>query len=154
MKLGRFFTLAELTRSPTAKAMGINNEPPREVIDRLRLLVVHVLDPLREALGRPITVTSGYRSPAVNLRVDGASSSQHVLGEAADIECPGVSTADLARRALASGLPFDQLILEFHDLEVPSSGWVHISHRALGPQRRQSLRAAAVKGKTVYSSWP
>lgn len=154
MKLGRFFTLAELTRSPTAKAMGINNEPPREVIDRLRLLVVHVLDPLREALGRPITVTSGYRSPAVNLRVGGASSSQHVLGEAADIECAGVSTAALARKVLELRLPYDQLILEFHDPETPSSGWVHVSHRASGVQRGQSLRATRQGQRTVYAPWP
>lgn len=154
MRIGRWFTVAELTRSPTARAMGIANEPPPDVVQRLTLLVVNVLDPLRDALGKPITITSGYRSPMLNVRAGGASSSQHVLGEAADIECAGVSTAALARKVLDLRLPFDQLILEFHDVEVPSSGWVHVSHRASGVQRGQSLRATRQNQRTVYAPWP
>lgn len=154
MKLGRWFTLDEFTRSPTARAMGIDNTPPPDAVQRLTLLVVNVLDPLRDALGKPITVTSGYRSPMLNVRAGGASSSQHVLGEAADIECAGLATAELARRVLKLGLPFDQLILEFHDPEVPSSGWVHVSHRASGVQRGQSLRATRQGQRTVYAAWP
>lgn len=154
MKIGRWFTLAEMTRSPTARAMGIGNEPPPEVVQRLTLLVVNVLDPLRDAVGRPLTITSGYRSPMLNVRAGGASSSQHVLGEAADIECAGLATAALARKVLELRLPYDQLILEFHDPETPSSGWVHVSHRASGVQRQQSLRATRQGQRTVYAAWP
>lgn len=154
MKLGRYFTLAEMTRSPTARAMKLKNDPPEKVIERMKKLVGNVLDPLREGIGRPISVTSGYRSPEVNARVGGASSSQHTLGEAADIECPGVSTADLARKVISLRLPFDQLILEFHDPEVPTSGWVHVSHRATGMQRGVVMRAHKEGKQTIYSDWP
>lgn len=153
MTLGRHFTLAELTRSPTARALGIKNDPPADVVERLRALVVNILDPLREAVGRPITVNSGYRAPGLNLRVGGASSSQHVLGEAADIECAALSTAALARKIVALRLPFDQLILEFHDAATPSSGWVHVSHRASGVQRGDLLRAYRDGQRTVYVPW-
>lgn len=153
MKLGTYFGLAELTRSPTARALGIKNDPPAEVVERLRRLVEHILDPLRESLKRPIVINSGYRAPGLNTRVGGASSSQHVLGEAADIECPGLSTSALAARIVELELPFDQLILEHHDPEFPSSGWVHVSHRESGVQRGQMLRAFRQGPRTVYVPW-
>lgn len=153
MKIGRHFTLAEMTRSPTARALGIKNTPPADVVERLRALVVNVLDPLRDGVGRPISVNSGYRAPGLNLRVGGASNSQHVLGEAADIEATALSTADLARKIVALRLPFDQLILEHHDPDVATSGWVHVSHRASGVQRGELLRAYRDGQRTVYVPW-
>ena len=81
----KYFTIEELTRSTTARQRGIDNTPSQQVIDNLTALVNNVLDPLRQAWGKPIHVNSGYRCPALNKAVGGVPHSQHMLGEAADI---------------------------------------------------------------------
>ena len=145
MKLGKHFTLAELTHSQAAARKGLKNDPDARALESLQLLVRNVLDPLRESLGRPITVSSGYRSPLVNRAVGGASSSQHVLGQAADIVVPGMHVTEVVARIRALGLPFDQLIDEF-------GSWVHVSH---GPRnRRQTLRARRTSAGTKYEAIP
>ena len=145
MNIGKHFTLAELTHSQAAARKGLKNDPDAAALESLQLLVRNVLDPLREALGRPITVSSGYRSPLVNRAVGGASSSQHVLGQAADIVVPGMHVTEVVARIRALGLPFDQLIDEF-------GSWVHVSH---GPRnRRQTLRARRTSAGTKYEAIP
>jgi uncharacterized protein YcbK (DUF882 family) len=81
MQIGRYFTLAELTHSEMASRRGLNNTPPETAIENLRLLCAFVLDPLRELVGSPIIVISGYRSQLVNTAVGGAAKSQHLKGE-------------------------------------------------------------------------
>lgn len=145
MNIGKHFTLAELTHSQAAARKGLKNDPDARALEYLQLLVRNVLDPLRESLGRPITVSSGYRSPLVNRAVGGASSSQHVLGQAADIVVPGMHVTEVVARIRALGLPFDQLIDEF-------GSWVHVSH---GPRnRRQTLRARRTLAGTKYEAIP
>ena len=85
---GVYFTLSELTYSATATAHSIQNVPSAEAVRNLELLVSRVLDPLREAWGGPIIITSGYRCEELNARVGGAKYSYHRLGMAADIR-PG-----------------------------------------------------------------
>lgn len=149
MKIGKHFTLAELTHSQAAARKGLKNSPDAVALESLQLLVQHVLDPLREALGRPIAVSSGYRSPLVNRAVGGASSSQHVLGQAADITVPGMHVTEVVARIRDLGLPFDQLIDEFSD---GGGGWVHVSY---GPRnRRQTLRARRTSTGTKYEAIP
>ena len=82
---GRYFTLDEFVRSATATAHGIDNTPSKEAVTNLELLVSRVLDPLREAWGSPIIVTSGYRCEELNKRVGGVKTSYHLRGMAADI---------------------------------------------------------------------
>jgi hypothetical protein len=129
MKLSRFFELAELTRSDTAQREGIANEPDDSAREELRKLCIDILDPLREALGKPITVNSGYRGPALNRRIGGASNSQHVEGKAADIQCSGTPVLGLFQQIIRLGLPFDQLIYEARS---DTARWVHVSHSADG----------------------
>ena len=81
----KHFTIHELTRSATADRKGIDNTPSKQVIENLTALVDNVLDPLREAWGKPIHVNSGFRSPELNRAVGGVPGSQHMKGEAADI---------------------------------------------------------------------
>jgi hypothetical protein len=147
-QLTKNFSVEELTRT----SVKADNTPTPEVLEALKALCEHILQPLREALGRPIKVNSGYRSPAVNLAVRGSKTSQHTKGEAADFECPGVANADLAEKIIELGLPFDQLILEFYTPGVPDSGWVHCSHRADGKNRGQVLTALRFEGKTAYKN--
>lgn len=150
-RLSRHFTLGELSRSSLAARHGIDNTPPPSVVHALELLAVEVLEPIRLSLGRPIVVSSGYRSPEVNKLAGGSTTSQHCKGEAADIECPGVHNLALALHIERSGIPFDQLILEFHTPGDDASGWVHVSRRKEGRQRRQVLTASRVGAKTIYA---
>lgn len=141
VELGKHFTLAEMTASQVASRLGYDNTPSVEATTCLRGLVQHILDPLREKLGKPIIVSSGFRSARVNSAVGGASSSQHCLGQAADINVKGMPVADLVATIRQLNLPFDQLIDEFGD-------WVHVSY---GPeQRRDVMKARKENGKTVY----
>lgn len=150
MNLSANFTLAEMTRSQTSARRGINNVPPPAVVLALTTLCREVLEPLRARVGGPIVINSGYRSPALNRAVGGAATSQHALGEAADIERPGMSNKALCEAILAAGIPFDQLILEAYNPAVPGSGWVHVSYRA-NRLRRSVLTATVTKKGMVYS---
>jgi Peptidase M15 len=126
MSLSRFFTLEEMTVSSTAKALGLSNLPTPEHEEQLRRLANAVLDPLREAAGEPLKVTSGYRSAQVNANIRGASkTSQHLLGQAADLQPTQMSVLDLFKLVVKQGLPFDQVIFEAKNA---SSKWVHVSH--------------------------
>lgn len=137
--LSPHFTLHELVASPTGLAHGLANLPSDEHVENLRALCENILEPLRARLDRPLHVNSGYRGPALNKLVGGQPDSQHLVGEAADIVAPPFTTRRLRDAIVGLGLPFDQLILEHHDPAEPFSGWVHVSHRRLGKNRRMSF---------------
>lgn len=148
MQLTENFSLNEMIKSETALRHGLDNTPPDEVINNLRLLCEQVLQPLRTAYGRGIKVNSGYRSPDVNAAVGGSRTSDHCKGQAADIEIPGVANADLAKY-IAEYFQFTQLILEFYTPGIPDSGWVHVSYDP-NNLKRQVMTAMRENGKTVY----
>lgn len=150
MRLSKNFTMCEFTKSQTATRQGIDNTPQGEHLEAAKVLFEKVVQPVRDALG-VTTINSGYRSPALNKAVGGSATSQHCKGEAVDIEVPGTSNGDLARW-IEANLEFDQLILEFYTKGIPDSGWVHVSYRADGKNRRSILTASRVDGKTVYSN--
>lgn len=141
----KYFKITELIKSATATRKGIDNTPTQEIKANLEALVDSILDPLREAYGKPIIVTSGYRCQRLNKAVGGAASSQHVSGQAADIRSVEDTPSEnkkLFDLIIALGLPFDQLIGEF------GYDWVHVS---FSPRhRRQKLKAEKVNGKTRY----
>lgn len=150
MQLTKNFNVAELSRSEAATRKGVDNTPPPEAVENLRALAEKVLQPLRDAMGQPMRVNSAYRGPAANAAIGGSKTSQHMTGEAADIEFDGFDNKLLAKKIVDLKLPFDQLILEFYKPGDPNSGWVHVSHKRGGPQRGQVLRAANEGGKTKY----
>ena len=125
MQLSKFFTLTEMTRSDTATRLGIRNLPDDEALTSLRTLCATVLDPLREATGSAINISSGYRGPELNARIGGAKTSQHMEGRAADIQSHGMSVLELFKAVIRLGLPFDQVIYE---AKSRTSKWVHVSH--------------------------
>jgi zinc D-Ala-D-Ala carboxypeptidase len=133
------FTLSEFLVSQTAARSGIANVPTPQEVDNLEQLCQQVLEQVRTLLGnKPIFISSGYRSPALNTAVGGAQGSDHVFGRAADFTCPGFgSVRDVWTRLRgAPDLPFHQLIREFdHD----DHGWVHISWRRPAERRHQVL---------------
>ena len=122
MTLSENFTLEELINSTTAKAKGIDNTPSEDVVNNLTNLTTKLLQPLRGIIGKPLIINSGYRSKLLNSAVGGVESSQHILGEAADISFD--SPKKLLGALTRSQLEFDQAILypTFLHLSLKSSG--------------------------------
>jgi len=133
MNLTKNFTLEELIHSDAAVKNGLSNLPTDEVVYNLTALCQDVLQPLRDALGVPIKINSGYRSPEVNALVGGKPTSQHRKGEAADIECEELGNKALFDKIIELGV-YDQAIIE-HDF-----AWIHVSHKADSPDRKQILK--------------
>ena len=155
MKLSEHLTLSEVTKSDTAKRLGIDNNPTPEHLTNLKLLAENIFEPIRKHFGKPIFLSSGYRSKALNSAVPGSSStSQHCSGEALDLDQDGKQTGVTNKMVfdyIKNNLNFDQLIWEFGTDKNPD--WVHVSWESTGKQRKMILKATRVNGKTVYSSW-
>ena len=132
-QLSKYFALSELTVSESAARRGLKNVPFGKQLENLKQTAQR-MDAIREGLGKPIIVTSGYRSPEVNAAIGGSRTSAHCHGLAVDFTCPGYgSPLAVAKAILASGIEFDQLIHEF-------GAWVHIGFAEPGkPSRRQTL---------------
>jgi hypothetical protein len=153
MQLSKNFTLNEMLKSPTAERMNIKNTTSDPVIIfNLSELVIKILQPLRDHLGHPITINSGYRSPETNTACGGAKTSQHMSGCAADMEVYGMDNKELALTIRDLGLPFDQIILEFYKEGQPDSGWVHVSYDPKkAKQRGEFLVFTHETGYTKFS---
>jgi hypothetical protein len=155
MKLSEHLNLLEVTKSDTAKRLGIDNNPTPEHLANLKLLAENVFEPIRKHFGKPIFLSSGYRSKALNSAVPGSSStSQHCSGEALDLDQDGKSTGVTNKMVfdyIKDNMNFDQLIWEFGTDKNPD--WVHVSWESTGKQRKQILKATRVNGKPVYSPW-
>jgi|TARA_R100000482_G_scaffold34623_1_gene11316 hypothetical protein len=148
MRLSNNLTLAEVTKSATAKRKGISNEPTIEHLENLKALALNIFQPLRNYFGVPITVSSGYRSAELNSLIGGSTTSQHCKGEAIDIDVYGNLTNADVFSYLREHTNFDQLIWEFGDEKQPD--WVHCSYKRLGRNRGEVLRAVRVNGKVRY----
>lgn len=133
--MGKYFTLIELCKSETAAKIGLTNVPNDSVKKNIIRLIDEVLDPLREAWGKPIICTSGYRSPTVNAMVGGSKTSHHMIGCAADIKTKEGKEGNKKLFALAQkiGIPFTQLIDE------SGYAWLHISWDPNHKKQKQIL---------------
>ena len=152
MQLSKNFSLKEMTASQTAARLGLNNNPSEDHMNNLKALCENVLQKVRDHYGKVVTVSSGYRSPELCVKIGSSVNSQHAKGEAADFEIFGVSNADLCKW-IAENLEFDQLILEFHNIGEPNSGWIHCSYKS-EDNRKQILRAYRdAEGKTKYETY-
>jgi hypothetical protein len=154
MKLSEHFDLGEFTRSDYAKRNGIKNMPNPEQTDNLRELCVNVLEPIRKHFQIPILISSGFRSKELNNAIGGAKNSQHVSGEAVDIDhdlSANVVSNRMIFDFIKSNLTFDQMIWEFGTSNNPD--WVHVSYVGNGKNRNQILRAIKHGGKTTYEKY-
>ena len=151
MKLSKNLSLAEVTKSITAKRLGIDNTPDEWTKENLRQVAINVFQPVRDALGCPVFVSSGYRSADLNVAIGGSKRSQHVEGRALDLDADvygGTSNCDIFHY-IKENLEFDQLIWEFGDESNPD--WVHVSYVYDGPNRKRCLKACRDdQGKTYY----
>lgn len=138
----KHFKLEEFLQSDTARRHGIDMTPSPAVKRNLELLVANILDPLRDRIGLPIKVTSGFRPRELNPLVGGSNTSQHTIGQAADIVVATLTPKQVCQAIIDAKLPFDQLIWEF-------GSWTHVSFG--GRNRRQVLTAKRVGKKVVYT---
>ena len=162
------FTLEELCASPTARRLGIDNTPNPVQFENLLRLCENVLQPLRDAVGRPVVVTSGFRCAALNAAVGGARHSQHICGQAADLvppSRPADCRTDLRTRMAtrwndlremlritAVELPFDQLIAELRYRNGALADlWMHVSFKA-SSNRRQMLLCSDASGSLATTA--
>jgi len=151
MKLSKNLSLAEVTKSTTAKRLGIDNTPDEWATENLRAIAEHVFQPLRGAFKCPIFVSSGYRSAELNTAIGGSIRSQHVEGRALDLDADvfGGCTNSQIFDWIRENLEYDQLIWEFGDEDNPD--WVHVSFVYDGLNRKRCLKACRDdNGKTYY----
>lgn len=149
IQLSKHFKLSEFTRSDTAKRYGIDNTPPLNVISNLQYLCNEILEPLREWMNEPIVISSGYRCPQLNSHpeVRGATKSQHLTGEAADIRIPMKKAPNGSLiQDLDKGRKYLEFILDnchFHQViwEHDSSGhyWLHVSIKQHGENKQEYI---------------
>jgi len=150
MNLSRNLTLFEMTRSDMAKRKGVSNQPTPEHIENMVILANKIFQPIREHFQVPIYISSGYRSAALNKKIGGSKNSQHLTGEAMDIDMDGhphVTNVEVFN-FIREKLSFDQLIWEYGNNDTPD--WVHVSYRTTGTNRRQVLRATKGTFGTKY----
>lgn len=134
MKISKHLTLEELITSQTATRKGIDNTPSAQVISNLKLVAEKVFEPLREGLGKPIKISSGYRSPALNKAIGGAKNSQHTTGEALDLQGMGGLKNSEIFNYIKNNLDYSQLIWEYGTDKEPA--WVHVSYKKSGNQKQ------------------
>ena len=154
MMLSKNLSIKEFSNSTTAKRKGIDNTPKDEHLEAAKQLAENIFQPIRDHFGKPIWLSSGYRSKALNKAIGGSKTSQHCKGEAMDIDMDGKGSPTNTEifNYIKDNLPFDQLIWEFGSDKTPD--WVHVSYSVSGKQRGQILKAKRNSaGKTYYENW-
>ena len=143
MKLSENFTLEELIRSNAAERMGIDNVPKDEkVVENLRSLCLEVLQPLRDYVGAPVHINSGYRCPELNMAVGGVKNSQHCRGEAADIRIVSPKQGREWAAWIEDNCRFDQMLLERNK---SGAVWLHVSCKRDASKNIQSFTILKVE---------
>lgn len=154
MKLSDNLSLAEVTKSVTALRNGIANTPTQSHLTNLKAVAKNIFQPCREHFGKPLAVTSGYRSKELNALIGGSSRSQHSLGEALDIDAQvygGLTNRELFMY-IKDHLDFDQLIGEFPD-NFGEFAWVHVSFKADGNRKEVLVAYKDDNNRTKYTRW-
>ncbi len=142
-----YFTIDELCHSATAKRHNIDNTPTEDVKSNLQALIDNVLDPARRKYGSYIYVHSGYRSPRVNQLVGGVANSQHLTGEAADIDGNSIANNRKIFQAIVENGVYDQLIWE------KGGEWIHVSYKKNGANRKSLLSYDGTKYQRINDNW-
>lgn len=148
-QISKHISYREATHSNTAKRRGLPNNPGREALKNMVAVAENIFEPLREWVGCPIKVNSFFRSARVNAAVGGSTRSQHVKGEAIDIDdVYGCKTNAEMFWWIVENTDFDQIIWEFGNSKNPD--WVHVSYKRNGQNRGRLLRARRINGRASY----
>lgn len=147
--ISEHITYKEATVSPTSERLGIDNTPEPHILKRMKTVAEKCFEPIRKHYGKPIKITSFYRSLQLNSAIGGSSkTSQHMMGEAIDFD----TNEDNAKlfEWIRKNIEFDQLIWEYGDDKEPA--WIHISYTEQRPNRQQVLRVHLEKGKMIWTN--
>lgn len=137
-RISKYVSYDEATKSQTAIRNKIDNKPNTEEINNMKYVASKVFDKVREHFGIPLKVSSFFRCKKLNTAVGGSATSQHMTGEAIDIDADGSSITNAqVFDYIKNNLDFDQLIWEFGDKKNPA--WVHVSLKRNGKNRKQIL---------------
>ena len=150
MQLSKHFKLSEFTKSQIAARNGLKNLAGAAEVKNLENLCYEILEPIRAHFDKPVMITSGFRSLAVNRKLGSSDSSQHCKGQAVDFEIAGIPNIKIAYW-LQANCDFDQLILEYYRPLEDSAGWVHVSYNEKGANRKKVL---TFDGKTYEDGLP
>ena len=155
MRLSKNFTYEELTRSATAERKGLINRPKTKeeeerVVENLKALCREVLQPLRNLRGKPVVISSGYRSEEVNRAVGGVKGSQHLKGEAVDIAVENTEHLLKIMHFIMCETDFDQLIWEKNK---QGTQWVHVSYKRNGVNKHQVLSSRELLFTAKSVTW-
>lgn len=146
MKLSENLTLREAITSQTAERKGLSNTPSQATIETMKITAGKVFQPVRDHFGKPIRVSSFYRSPAVNAAVGGSKTSQHRTGEAIDMQgTNGLKNSEIFNY-IRKNLDFDQLIWEYGTAKEPA--WVHVSYTTKRKNRKMVFAIGVKKNFT------
>jgi len=154
IQLSKNLWLSETIKSKTAMRRGISNYPTDDHLDNLKYIAKNLFQPIRDAAGAPIHVSSGYRSKELNKAIGGSKTSHHMLGLALDIDNDyreNTWTNSQIFHFIKDNLSFTQLIWEFGDDDNP--GWVHVSLVPGKENKKQVLKAYKENGKTKYKKF-
>ncbi len=152
MMLSKNLSLVEVMKSATAIKHGIANEPSSEHLTNLKAVATNIFQPCRDYFGKPLAVTSGYRSQELNDLIGGSKKSQHSKGEALDLDAQvygGFTNAELFHY-IKDNLDFDQLIWEFGTEEEPD--WIHCSYTK-GNRKEVLIAYKDYRNRTRYKRW-
>lgn len=152
MNLSDNLSLAEAISSATALRKGIANKPTQQHLLNIKEVALHIFQPCREHFGKPLRVTSGYRSEELNKAIGGSSKSQHSKGEALDMQSTKGYTNKELFMFIKDHLNFDQLIGEFPD-NVGEFAWVHCSYKKEGNRGEVLIAYKDENNKTKYTKW-
>jgi hypothetical protein len=150
MQLSAHLSVAEYIKSDTAKRKQISNEMTPAHLENAKILAAKIFEPIRVHFGKPIYLSSGYRSEALNTAVGGSLTSHHCMAFAMDLDQDGRGTGVTNRMVfdfIKANLNFDQLIWEFGNDQNPD--WVHVSYVGAG-NRKQVLKAVKSGKSTKY----
>jgi len=149
IRFSKHVSWKEGTYSRTGERLGLDNTPNKKQIECMKDISENLFEPLREWVGGPIKINSFFRGRKVNTAIGGSTRSQHMKGQAIDIDDTfGHKTNAEMYHYIKNNLDFDQLIWEFGDDENPN--WLHISWVSHRPNRKKLTVALKKNGKTVY----
>ena len=148
-KISKHISYKEGTYSQTALRRNLDNTPNEEQLKCMKGVAENLFEPLREWVGGPIKINSFFRGEPVNTAIGGSTRSQHMKGQAIDIDDTfGHKTNAEMYHYIKDNLDFDQMIWEFGDDKNPN--WVHISWVSHRPNRKKLTIAKRINGKTKY----
>jgi len=148
-KISKHISFKEGIKSNTATRLGIKNTPDDYQVSNMVNIAINLFEPLREFVGGPIKINSFFRCEDLNRAIGGSSRSQHCEGRAIDLDDTfGHKTNAEMFHYIKNNLDFDQLIWEFGDDNNPD--WVHVSFISFDENRKRSLKAERINGKTTY----